>query len=195
MIMQNSILEHHMSNYKDLSVVQVKSFPNISIRQGWLFWGFYGYSTINHDYNLKTIGGDKVVVDNATGLMWHQSGSDDEMDWDDAKGWIESLNSEEGYAGYHDWRLPTVDEAASLLEQDMEASSQNGGMYTDPVFSTKQNWIWTGDKTDYKPTVFFIKRKLIGSEAAWNVFFYNGNVYWGYLIIFSYYVRPVRSME
>ena len=46
--------------------------------------GFSGHSTINHDYNLKTVGGDKVVVDNATGLMWHQGGSDDEL-WADGQ--------------------------------------------------------------------------------------------------------------
>ena len=177
MIMQNRILSHHMSNYKDLSVVQVKSLPNISIRQGWEFWGFYGHSTINHDYNLKTIGGDKVIIDRATGLMWHKGGSGRRFTWVDAKGWIESLNSE-GYAGYNDWRLPTVDEAASLLE----SSKMNGDLYIDPVFSNKQKWIWTADSKD-------------GSEAAWIVDFYGGGVNWSYDIIDGHYVRPVRSME
>ena len=46
-------------------------------------------TTINHDYNLKAVSGGVVVVDNATGLMWHQSGSDDWMRWDDAKEWVE----------------------------------------------------------------------------------------------------------
>ena len=176
--MQNRILEHHMSNYKDLSVVQVKSFPNISIRQGWLFWGFYGHSTINHDYNLKTIGGDKVIIDRATGLMWHKGGSGSRFTWVDAKGWIESLNGE-GYAGYQDWRMPTLEEAVSLLEP----SKKNGDLYIDPIFSNKQQWIWTGDK--------------FGTEAMWHVNFSYGSVYWG-LVNSSYIfsnVRPVRSVE
>jgi tetratricopeptide (TPR) repeat protein len=162
------------SSYKTLSVSQVHSMPNMSIRKK-ENWGFYGYSRINHDYNLKTIGGDKVAVDNATGLMWHQSGSDDQMHWDDAKEWVEDLNSE-GYAGYQDWRLPTVDEAASLLEPNKRI-----GRYIDPVFNKKQQWIWTGNEVD-------------GSEAAWSVYFGNGHVYRSYFIdIHS--VRPVRTME
>jgi hypothetical protein len=72
------------SAYKTLSESQVHSMPNVTIRVK-EFWGFYGHSTINHDYSLKVIKGDKVVVDNATGLVWHQSGSDDQLFWDDAK--------------------------------------------------------------------------------------------------------------
>ena len=130
------------SSYKTLSVSEVQSMSNILIRKK-DDWGFRGHSTINHDYNLKAVSGDVVVVDNATGLMWHQSGSDDYVDWDEAKEWVEDLNSEEGYAGYNDWRLPTVDEAVSLLE----SSEKNGYLYIDPVFSKNQDWIWTGDIT------------------------------------------------
>ena len=116
-------------------------------------------------------------LDNATGLMWHQSGSDDYMYWDEAKEWVEDLNSEEDYAGYQDWRLPTVDEAVSLLE----SSKKNGNLYINPVFSKKQYWIWTGDKFD-------------GSGAAWFVYFGIGSVHWSY-VSYSYDVRPVRSVE
>ena len=164
------------SSYKTLSVSQVQSMPNVSIREK-EEWGFYGHSTINHIYNLKTISGDKVVVDNATGLMWHQNGSNKYMKWNKAKEWVRSLNSR-GYAGHQDWRLPTVDEAASLLE-----SNKRNDLYIDPIFSNKQKWIWTGDR--------------FGSEAAWRVHFHNGSVHWYYLsrVYDYYYVRPVRSVE
>jgi hypothetical protein len=122
-----------------------------------------------------------VVVDNATGLMWHQSGSDDYVDWDEAKEWVEDLNSEEGYAGYQDWRLPTVDEAVSLLE----SSQINGDLYIDPVFSKNQRWTWTGDKSEYED----------GSEAACCVDFDDGSVNWYYILNCLFYVRPVRSVE
>ena len=158
------------SSYSDLSVSQVQSMPNISIREK-NDWGFYGHSTINHSYGLKVINGDKVVIDHATGLMWHQNGSD-KLKWNVAKQWVRVLNSR-GHAGYSDWRLPTVEEAASLLE-----SSKSNGLYIDPIFSNDQEWIWTGDE--------------YGSEGAWGVYFGNGLVFW---VNFAseFYVRPVRS--
>ena len=142
-------------------------------------WGFDGHSRINHDYNLKTIGGNKVVVDNTTGLMWHQSGSDDKMKWYEAHEWIKKLNkgswlSKGGYAGYCDWRLPTVEEAASLLEP-----SKKNGLYIAPVFSSKQSFIWASDRH--------------GSMVAWYVGFISGSVSRVYYD--SNCVRPVRSVE
>jgi hypothetical protein len=105
--------------------------------------------------------------------MWHQNGSNKYVKWNKAKEWVRSLNSR-GYAGYNDWRLPTVDEAVSLLE----SSEKNGGLYIDPVFSNKQEWIWTGDKK--------------GSEAAWDVYFGSGRVAGVFSVSL---VRPVRSVE
>ena len=113
------------SSYKKLSVSEVQSMPNVTIHEK--VEDFIGHasvichSTINHDYNPKTIRRRKVVVDNATGLMWHKGGSGRHLTWADAKEWIKKRNKN-GYAGYHDWRLPTVDEAVSLLE----SSKRNG---------------------------------------------------------------------
>jgi hypothetical protein len=42
------------SSYKTLSVSQVQSMPNVSIREKHK-WGFYGHSTIKHDYSLKAV--------------------------------------------------------------------------------------------------------------------------------------------
>ena len=162
------------SSYKSLSVSQGQSISNISIRKR-VSTGFYGHSTIKHDYNLKTIKGDKVVVDNATGLMWHQNGSDKKVKWKKVQEWINEFNSRK-HVRYTDWRLPTAEEAASLLEP----SKKNGNLYIDPIFSNRQKRIWTGDKFD--------------SPRAWCVHFGSGHVSW-YGSIPSHYVRPVRSVE
>jgi hypothetical protein len=132
-----------------------------------------------NDYELKTINRDKVVLDLATGLMWHQSGSEAAMTYDEAKKWIDELNHV-GYAGYKDWRLPTLEEAASLIEN----KKMDENRYVDPKFSAKQDGIWTSDLGHGS-----------GSTAdAWIVTFRFGGVNTSFVFM-SYYVRPVRSGE
>jgi len=128
-----------------------------------------------NEYEVKTIRGDKVVLDHAAGLMWHQSGLEKYMDYDEAEKWINELNRR-GYAGYSDWRLPTIEEGASLLER----SKMNGDLYIDAKFSAKQRFIWTSDNVSDS------------SGRAWVVNFYVGGVCRDD-VIRSSYVRPVRS--
>jgi serine/threonine-protein kinase len=96
----------------------------------------------------------------------------DFMRWNGAKEWIRVLNNR-GYAGFKDWRLPTLDEAVSLLE-----SGRRNNLYIAPVFSDEQWGIWTGDKH--------------GSLGVWSVYFSLGNVRWR---VKNRYVRPVRSLQ
>jgi len=140
-------------------------------------WGFYGHSTINHNYEVKTINGDKVVIDNATGLMWQQSGNWKAIEWNEALDWLNKFNRH-GYAGYYDWRLPTVEEASSLLE----SGKKNGDLYIAPVFDRLQKRIWTGD----------ICSDGRGSGEAYRVNFKKGSVH-RYVFDIFYYVRLVRS--
>jgi hypothetical protein len=159
------------SSYMNLTVSQVQSMSNISIRRK-KAWGFYGHSTIQHEYETKIIDDNKVVIDHATGLMWHPSGSYEYMKRKEIKKWIRGLNSK-GYAGYYDWRVPTVEEASSLLE----ASEKNGNLYIDTAFDKKQRWIWTGDSCS--------------SGGMWRVYFDDGYVDWGDVSFL--FVRPVRK--
>ena len=163
------------SSHRKLSVSQVQSIPNISITKEEV-WGFCGHSTIVHDYELKSIKGDKVVIDYSTGLMWHQSGSESNLNYKEATQLLDELNKE-GYAGYHDWRLPTLEEAVSLLE-----SIKKNGLYIDAIFNNEQTTMWTGD--NYNPAI------------AWRVAFDGGSVSWGnYGNYGSNYVRAIRSIE
>lgn len=136
------------------------------------------FDTFINDYELKVINGDKVVINHATGLMWHQSGSDKSMSISDEKNWIEELNSS-GYAGYNDWRLPTIKEAASLFE----SIKMNGNLYIDPVFDNKQSWMWSGKNADHW-------------DENWETitYFDYHHICKGYSRSKSY-VRPVRSMK
>ena len=96
---------------------------------------------IEHEYEETIRGGKKLVIDHATGLTWQQWGSNTGRKYTEAEEFIESLN-EQKYAGFNDWRLPTLEEAMSL----MKPKKNEYGLYVDPVFDSMQTWIWTADK-------------------------------------------------
>ncbi len=98
-------------------------------------WRPVSYSS--NDYHDN---GDGTITDNATGLMWQQSGSDEYIQLKDVPSYINNLNRKQ-FAGYSDWRLPTIPELMSLLEP----RKKNGDLYIDPLFGKKQWWCWSSD--------------------------------------------------
>ncbi len=127
---------------------------------------------VTHRYELRDYEGEKVVFDQATGLMWQQSGSSELMTYEKAQKYLSGLN-EERFAGFDDWRLPTLEEAMSL----MESEKKNGDLYVDRVFERAQRWIWTADTES--------------TGRAWVVVFYVGGC--GHLDVGSdVHVRAVR---
>ena len=59
-----------------------------------------------------TDNGDGIITDNVTGLMWEQKPDSGKVSWSDAKTYCENLE----YAGYDDWRLPTIKELFALSD-------------------------------------------------------------------------------
>jgi hypothetical protein len=135
-----------------------------------------------NDFEPKVINNDKVITDYFTGLMWHQSGSIDQLDWIKGIDWINELNTQE-YAGYVDWRMPTVEEAASLLRQ----REINMPQFIDPGFSSLQENIWTCDSCD-------VHRHWNLLDTAWYVDYADGYVRTHYTCC-GCYIRPVRSCK
>ena len=84
--------------------------------------------------------GNGTVTDRKTGLMWQQSGSDGDMKYKDTDDYVGRLNRK-NLGGYSDWRLPTLEELASLLE----SQKMNDDLYIDPVFDKKQQFCWSSD--------------------------------------------------
>jgi len=77
------------------------------------------------------------------------------------------------YAGVGDWRLPTVEEAMSL----MESKKNEIGLYIDPIFDKNQKRIWTADRRN--------------ASSVWAVGFLYGGC-GNTSIDFNAYVRAVR---
>ncbi|MCP4264061.1 MAG: DUF1566 domain-containing protein [Candidatus Brocadiaceae bacterium] len=123
----------------------------------------------DNEYELQSDG--KVVYDKTTKLMWQQAGSEKILYLSEKKSYIAQLNRDK-YAGYNNWRLPTVKEAITLIEQEMKIH----GLYINPVFDKKQRRIWTFDRAQYD---------------IWVVNFSNGGCDNGFAD-YGYYVRAVR---
>jgi tetratricopeptide (TPR) repeat protein len=82
---------------------------------------------------------EELVKDTVTGLMWQQGGSEFPENLEKAIVYIDDLNAT-NYLGYNDWRLPTLEEALSLL-----TPARTNKRYMHPIFNKKVTPIWTGD--------------------------------------------------
>jgi len=100
-------------------------------------WNKSGAGSLHQYVNLT-----KVVLDKATGLMWQLSGTNAIIKYDQAKEYIIALNNQR-FADYDDWRLPTLEEAISLMEPKKNASD----LCISQVFDRMQLWIWTADRS------------------------------------------------
>jgi len=74
-----------------------------------------------------------IVKDTKTGLEW-KAGPDMDTNWDQARSWVQSLNLDGG-----GWRMPTMDEVASLYKQG--AGSRN----VTPLLKSTGWFVWSGE--------------------------------------------------
>ncbi len=140
---------------------------------------------IGHDERYHDLG-DGTVIDENTGLQWMRcplgmkwgvdgcSGKPKKYKWKDALEAAERLDQEGGFAGYRDWRVPSINELKTLLTYE-------GPPYIkESVFPESDRWFWSASPC------------AGGSDRAWSVYFYNGNDDWS-LKGYYYRVRLVRG--
>jgi hypothetical protein len=78
--------------------------------------------------------GDGTITDRVTGLMWGKECSSKLYQYYRAEKYILGLNNKE-FAGYNDWRIPTLEELCSLLER----RKNEKGLHISPLFDDKQS--------------------------------------------------------
>lgn len=153
--------------------------------------GFY-HSSLNKTgkglpNNYEALARGKVILDSSTGLMWQQSGSSECMEYEKAQEYITQLNREK-FAGYLHWRLPTLEEAMSLMKPVKYISLY----HLAPDFDENQSSMWTADRPRYENIFALYEDHFDDTSAAWHVSFLNGTV--GYGSRFGD-VRAVRSAQ
>ena len=121
-----------------------------------------------------TTGEPQVVVDQRTSLMWQRDGLDINSIRTMQKN-IDAANKN-NFAGFADWRLPTMEEAMSLLEPEKNFKD----LYLKPCFSKEQ------------PFIFVAAQRKPG--GYWFVDFKQGRAFWSSGTIPGGFGRLVRSV-
>jgi hypothetical protein len=134
--------------------------------------------------------GQEVRDDNLTGLMWVESPSSMQYKWRDgsspnytypALAAIESMNQGSGYCGYTDWRLPNINELASLVNSATNNVANWLNDSTQGFRNVIVGFYWSSTSLASGPT------------KAWGLARYGGNLYDDIDKNTDHYVWPVRG--
>jgi hypothetical protein len=143
-----------------------------------------GGAGIAHAYRQQVVDGFPVVSDDATGLTWEQGGSGRIVDGgrEGAEAYAHALN-ERRAGGYANWRLPTIDEALSLLTPEA-----HGDYHMDPsLAASRAPFIWTAD--EWLPDD---PAEGARGERGWVVYYFDALIA-AEPVAFNGYVRAVRT--
>ena len=119
--------------------------------------------------NRFTINNDGTVSDTKTGLTWKkcsegQSGVDCRIGtattytWQGALQQAQSVNNNGGFAGYKNWRLPSIKELSSIVEEQCIEPSINLAVFPE----SPSYWYWSSSPF------------AVSSSFAWFVYFDYG---------------------
>jgi hypothetical protein len=105
-------------------------------------------------HTVLQAGGEEVVRDEVTGLVWQRHASDARFSWRDASSYCASQQ----LAGQADWRLPSRVELVSLLD----LSRTNPSISLEAFPDTLGEWFWTSSRQADDPS------------RSWFAYFYFG---------------------
>ncbi len=150
--------------------------------------------------------GDGTVVDTQTSLHWMRfalgqtwNGKNNISEakrytWQEAIDATDKFNQSGGFAGYQDWRVPTIDELKSIVERNKKPAI-NHAMFP----ATPLSLFWSCSSVvnanqSAGSSAYFRRSTQSYSpvESAWAVYFYGGSAYW-YGKTSYYYIRLVRD--
>ena len=117
-----------------------------------------------------TVHGDGTVTDSKTGLMWMQcqeglsdadcaTGLASQYDWSQALQRASDLNTQGGFAGFSDWRVPNIAELLTLVEEQCTQPAINVLVFPN---TDDSKFFWTASPN------------LNNTDASWYVDFKFG---------------------
>lgn len=118
-----------------------------------------GKSLPNANFVESKVGGDEIVTDTVTGLVWQKT-SVSSKKWQEAVDYCNNLE----YAGFKDWRLPNKNEFLSIINYDrVYPASDFPGLPTDyeehfvtsTTFDDLSCRVWIMDLSEGEPYHFY----------------------------------------
>jgi len=142
-----------------------------------------------HHYETQVLHGELVVLDRTTGLMWQRGGSGKPVrgGWQGAEQYVRDLNAK-GFGGVADWRLPTLEEAMSLMTPPEEGQSREGRRD-----ETAKDVYYIARVFEIAGAYFMWTTDLLAPARGWVVYFREGQCL-DEPLTYNAYVRAVRSM-
>jgi hypothetical protein len=105
---------------------------------------------------------DGTILDKKNSLMWMSSDywqmEHKWVNWYTAKEYVQRMNNKK-FAGYNDWRLPSVKEASLLYERRKRNTDKDGDkIFIDNIFPKGAGWsTWTSEDKQNKALVVSFK--------------------------------------
>jgi hypothetical protein len=99
-------------NFADGRIKGYPTGPRPGQQEGKTFFVLYVRGNQDYGKNEFLDNGNKTITDRSTGLMWMQDDSGIGMTWEKALEFAEGNT----FAGYTDWRLPSVKELQSIVD-------------------------------------------------------------------------------
>ena len=105
---------------------------------------------------------DGTILDKKNSLMWMSSDywqmEHKWVNWYTAKEYVQRMNNKK-FAGYNDWRLPSVKEAILLYERRKRNTDKDGDkIFIDSIFPKGAGWsTWTGEDKQNKALIVSFK--------------------------------------
>jgi hypothetical protein len=134
--------------------------------------------------------GDGTITDRATGLMWEKGGSSSVLLFWKAKKYVSRLNKDT-FAGYNDWRIPTLEELCSLLEQKVNER----GQHISSLFKDKQSKCLSEDFVDSRYTKYCRIRNIVNFSKGKIDETATEHIDVSYCHSVFFYIRAVRTIK
>lgn len=120
-------------------VISYEDGDDGAIEAGW--WRGLSVADNKTRFIAKTIDGNSVVIDLATGLMWDADRSIDGFGGGATMLWVDAVlfPLTRSYAGFDDWRMPNIKELRSIVD----FTKTNPAIDTNFFPDTESDYFWT----------------------------------------------------